>query len=121
MHPVQAIVYRQHGAANPEEIHWLAACGEKRGAQAKKVRNALDMRRAQASGDPADADMLGTGDEQPYARESVRQSVSDAQQYVATSDLVLMRRSVKTLESGMAVAKLMLNSAHLCNVGSDAV
>jgi hypothetical protein len=31
-----------------------------------------------------------------------------------------MGRSVKTLESGMAVEKLILNRAHLCNVGSDA-
>jgi hypothetical protein len=97
MHPSEAVISRQRGRTESDEIDLPAGSGHKRRAEAKKVWDGFHVRHSQAGGNPANPEVLGAGHEQSDVREPVWKLTRNAQHHLAPRDLILMRHAVHTL------------------------
>jgi hypothetical protein len=79
------------------------------------------MRHSKAGGNPANPEVLGAGHEQSDIRESFRELVRNAQDYLASRDLILMRSAVQTLEVGMTLSNSALDVVYFSRLGIDTV
>ncbi len=119
MHPSVAVIARQRGVTESDEIDLPAGSGHKRRAQAKKVWHGFHVRHPESGGNPANPEVLGAGHEQPDVREPLWELARNAQHHLAPRDLILMRRPVHTLEVRMTLANSMLNLGYLSRLGVD--